>query len=541
MQKLQLPVNRREFIRHSLLSLAASHFFPLKSLAGLSALAATQNYLPIIEARSASTSDFTGDESDRAHEILWDKDNYIQRRGGIPAPSLFAETVVVGGGMSGLISAYLLRDKKPVLLEQASRFGGNSKGEVFMGSPFSIGAAYISVPDAQSLSLRLLTELGLTQMGRLESDTTVIAQGRPVPKFWDGAAAPGAENQFRAFYALMKQINHSSYPELPYRNDRQGWDRLSFKDWTIRQFKTVHPYLAEFIELYCESSFAATASEVSAYQALNFLSADIAGIVALPGGNSMIAQKLLERLRASVPPANLQSGALVFDIAPNAQGVQICFEDAQRNLRTIQARNCVYAAPKFTAEKVIRGMDPNQARAIEQIEYRAYVVGNIVLKKPVNPPAYDVFSLQGQPPADPSAMHPSDRAFSDFCFANWAYPNASSPTVLTAYKAYPYQGARQFLFNPASHKKHVDLFAAEAMKILPLIGMNGGDIAGIRVSRWGHAIPVAATGLLSSGVLDRASTPIAGRIFFANQDCFANPSFESALLASSRAAQLVRR
>lgn len=539
---MDLNVNRREFIRHSLLSLAASHFFPLKSLASLSALAISQNYSPIVETRSPSTADFTGDELDRAHEILWDKDNYIRSRGGIPAPSLVADTVVVGGGMSGLISAYLLRDRKPVLLEQASRFGGNSKGEVFMGSPFSIGAAYISVPDAQSQSMRLLTELGLTQMGRLESDTTVIAQGRPVPKFWEGAAAPAAQNQFRTFYALMRQINQSSYPELPYQNDRQGWDRLSFKDWAIRQLGgTVHPLLAEFIELYCESSFAATASEVSAYQAINFLSADIAGIVAFPGGNSMIAQKLLERLRASVPAANLQSGTLVIDIAPNGQGVQICLEDASRRLRTIQARNCIYAAPKFTAEKVIRGMDPNQVRAIEQIQYRAYVVGNIVLKKPFNPPAYDVFSLQGQPPAEPSAMHPSDRAFSDFCFANWAYPSAATPTVLTAYKAYPYEGARQFLFSPSSHQKHVTQFANEASKILPLIGMNAGDIAGIRVSRWGHAIPVAAPGLLSSGVLDRASAPIGGRVFFANQDCFANPSFESALLASVRATQLARR
>jgi protoporphyrinogen oxidase len=541
---MDFPVNRRAFIRNSLASLAAMHFFPMKGLAQLAPAAAAinaPNPYPLINVPSASTSDYTGDEFDRAHEALWDKEGYLSARGGIPAPSIAADTVVVGGGMSGLISAYFLRDRKPIILEQASRFGGNSKGEIFGGSPFSIGAAYISTPEPQSKSAQLLSELGMIPMGRPETDTSVIAQGRPVPKFWEGAAAPGYENQFKTFYSQLRQIAAQSYPEIPYRSDPQGWDRQSFKDWVVHRFGSIHPLLAEFLELYCESSFAATASEVSAYQALNFLSADIAGIVAFPGGNSMITQKLVDRLRAALPPGNLQSGALVIDIAPNAQGVQICFEDASRKLRTIQARNCVYAAPKFTAEKVIRGIPAPQVQAIEQIEYRAYVVGNIILKKPLNPPAYDVFSLLGAPPQEPTAMHPSDRAFTDVCFANWAYPSATTPAVLTAYKAYPYQGARQFLFSPTSHAKHQQAFAAEAAKILPLIGMNAGDIAGVRVTRWGHAIPVAARGLLSSGALDRASAPIANRIFFANQDCFANPSFESALESSWRATQLARR
>jgi hypothetical protein len=190
---------------------------------------------------------------------------------------------------------------------------------------------------------------------------------------------------------------------------------------------------------------------------------------------------------------------------------------------------------------VIREVEPAQLQAIDQIQYRAYIVGNIILKRPIRPAGYDVFLLQGTPPPEPSAMRPSTRAFTDFCFANWSYPSANAPTVLTAYKAFPYQGARQFLFNPLSHQKHMESFAAEAAKILLVLGLQNSDVAGIRMTRWGHAIPVAARGMLSSGILDRASAPLGGRVFFANQDCFANPSFESALEASWRASQLARR
>src|SRR5262245_36463284 len=68
---------------------------------------------------------FSGDSPDRAHGVLWDKQGYLARKGPLPPPEENVPLVVVGGGMSGLLSAYLLRDLRPVILERAERFGGN--------------------------------------------------------------------------------------------------------------------------------------------------------------------------------------------------------------------------------------------------------------------------------------------------------------------------------------------------------------------------------------------------------------------------------
>jgi hypothetical protein len=60
-------------------------------------------------------------------------------------------------------------------------------------------------------------------------------------------------------------------------------------------------------------------------------------------------------------------------------------------------------------------------------------------------------------------------------------------------------------------------------------------VISLRISRWGHALPLAEKGLYNSGVLQRASAPIKDRIFFANQDNWANPCFETAVSAAYNA------
>ncbi len=104
---------------------------------------------------------FSGDDFSRPHHILWDKKSYIESIGGLTKPIRKEELVIIGGGMSGLMSAYLLRDKKPVILEQASRFGGNAKGEAWKGLQYSIGAAYLIKPDQDSGPYKLLKDLGI--------------------------------------------------------------------------------------------------------------------------------------------------------------------------------------------------------------------------------------------------------------------------------------------------------------------------------------------------------------------------------------------
>src|SRR4051812_897795 len=72
-----------------------------------------------------SQDGFSGDQPQaRAHPVLWSKPSRDEIAF---APSEKAPLVIIGGGMSGLITAYLLRAHRPIVLEQASQLGGNAK------------------------------------------------------------------------------------------------------------------------------------------------------------------------------------------------------------------------------------------------------------------------------------------------------------------------------------------------------------------------------------------------------------------------------
>ena len=67
------------------------------------------------------------------------------------------------------------------------------------------------------------------------------------------------------------------------------------------------------------------------------------------------------------------------------------------------------------------------------------------------------------------------------------------------------------------------------------------NLEDIRLARWGHALPLAARGLIADGTLETASRPVANRIFFAQQDNWANPCAEMAMATARHAAAAVRR
>src|SRR5690606_11249092 len=75
---------------------------------------------------------FSGDNPDDTHSVLWDIPGFLERKGisdfASTTPDERASLVIVGGGMSGLGTAWLLRDQNPVVLERAERMGGNARG-----------------------------------------------------------------------------------------------------------------------------------------------------------------------------------------------------------------------------------------------------------------------------------------------------------------------------------------------------------------------------------------------------------------------------
>lgn len=469
----------------------------------------------------SSTAEFTGDEPDPNHERLWNVDGYIQKAGGIPAPSETQNLVIIGGGLSGLISGYYMQSLKPLILEQASQFGGNSKGEAIGTSIYSLGPAYISIPEANSASAKMLNQIGAIKYAKLEKpqDKAVFLKEKYQPHFWLG----NQENSqvYQQWLKLLKNFEAGSSRNISVLN------KITMSLWIKNNFPQITPALYEYLEYYSWSSFGATLEEVAAGEFLSWQASEQHGVMVFAGGNSLITESLYEFLKNKVGVNQLRTKATVLKVIPGNGFVDIVVEESLFKLKTIRAKYAIMAAPKFVAKKIIATIPANQLRAMEQITYRSYMVGNVTLKKNITSKGFDLYCLNGRIPERPTPSKTMSQGFTDMIFANWAQNDKASPATITMYKAFPYQGARQFLLNPMAHNKHRDFMLIELKKYFPELGISADDIAAVRMTLWGHAVPVCQAGFASSKELELASQPI-GNIFFANQDNSISPSYESA-------------
>jgi len=510
---------------------------------------ANDNPIQNVSYSESSSLDFNGDNINRPHDILWNIDGYVAKKGGIPAPSISTGIVIAGGGMSGLLSAYHLQAHKPMLLEQDNVFGGNSKGENFDGSYYSIGAAYVTIPDEGSDVETFFKDTGIADKLKLESDTetSVNFKNNLMRDFWKGASDPENAAQFIAVEEEMRRIYNDAYPDIPWFEDSAisyeelcRLDKMTFDQWLDETFEVVHPHIREYFQAYCWSSFGGSIDELSAAQVLNFVTAEVDGVLALPGGNAYITQTLHTQLKANLPEGHVLAGAFVLRIHEQESGkVWVTFESKQGELITIECDQVVCAFPKFVAERVIVNIEPERVKAIQSLMWRGYIVTNVILDSSVKSPGFDIFNLNGKMQESPTPLNPPKKLATDICFGTWAQNDEVNHSVMTMYRPLPFEGARQFLFNPMAHQKHLIASQNEIAEFCKAVKIDAAKIKGYRLTRWGHSLPLAYVGTISDGTVQALIKPINDRIFFVNQDNWVNPAFECAFSEALTVAQKI--
>jgi len=542
---IKIAMQRRDFLKTTF-SVAALSSFSGKSLAQGSSW--VQNNIvddwPIARLRSTENNslDFNGDDINRPHDALWNIDGYIEKKGGEPAnPSEDLDVAIIGGGIAGLCSAYYLRDKKIALLEMDLRLGGNSKGELYKNSMYATGAAYLVEPDQKSHLGQLLTGLGIWDRARRESSdhTTVLYNQKFATPFWSGATDPAAQEQFAKIFKRLNEIGNDLNFSFA-GSEIQSLDNLTFEQWLVREFGEIHPHLQEYFQLYGWSSFCGSTDELSAYQYLGFICAETGQLMAFPGGNSYVAQAMAQRVRDAAGTQALRAGCTVLRVTVDGDSALVLYEDSFGAIKKIRAKKVVMACQKFVARRLLPQMPADQSEAIREIPYRAYLVGNILTKKSFKSPSYELYCLEGKVPPSPTAARKGHRSFTDICYGTWAQNDKVDHSVLTLYHGIPYDGARQFLFNPGSHDKYKSRYLQDVAPVLESMNLSSADIHGVRLTRWGHALPLARVGLLNSGIPQKASENLHGVVHFANQDNWANPCFETAHQSALEFARLIR-
>lgn len=498
---------------------------------------------PIQLVDGKSSIDFNGDNIDLPHEVLWNTEGFIQKMGGIPSPFEAHDVVIVGGGVSGLLASYKLLSYKPLLLEQDKVFGGNSKAERYKNSTYSIGAAYVTIPDDGDELDIFYKEVGLTTKFRHESDkeTLYLHQGKLKNDFWKGSSVTNelAKLDFIKVDAKLRDIYENSYPDIPWTKESaisleeyKRLDGITFKTWLDETFGDLHEHIYEYFQKYCWSSFTGSIDELSALQVINFVASEVDGVWGLPGGNAEICQTLFEKINQELGENQIRSNCFAINIEEKNDKIWVTYYNVlKKNLMTISANKVVVATPKFVARRIVKNIPNLQEKLMDNISYRGYIVTNVYLKNKIPSKSFDVFSFDGAMPETPAGMRPPKNYMTDICFGSWAENDGGEKTVLTMYRPLAFDGARQFLFSPFAHEKHLNKSREELQIFLNSLNLTLQDVESFRLTRWGHSLPFATKDFLAKDLDKILNTPINGKIFFANQDNYINPAFECSFQA----------
>jgi hypothetical protein len=479
------------------------------------------------------------------------------------------DVLVVGGGIAGLTVAFRLRNRNVLLLEASPDVGGVSKSETWNGLEYATGAAYIIDPDPDSEDARelagfkLLEELDLRARGedltknrtlqrRLSGDANhcIFSNRRVVPE----AEVYTLRN--RRFFEHV--LDSDEYPSVPPEDPAlvEALDRVSFRRFLEdaalqrsiygRSVGSISRLGWEAIEYYCWGAFGTTARETSAYHGLNFFAAEFGAVLVYPGGNGFITKRLAERIRLD-KPQRIRTGSWTLRIEKDSAGFHTTtWEDGR--LHRYRARSVVFSAPLFLAPRIIPSLPEAQRKAIGTLDYRSYVVANVLLRRPANRifsnPAfrngYELTRVHGMDVANVPAEDISRRkVYSDAILADFAAGRHPTHAVLTVYRPYPYGSGRSSLLNLTYDEMDAEI-RREVLAGFGPHGLRAEDIEGVRLTRWGHPMIVTRPGQLADGTMRAASQSQPG-LYFAHTDVQGAPAYENALAAAFDAVDAVTK
>lgn len=473
-------------------------------------------------------------------------------------PSEDVSIAIVGGGLSGLSTAYLLRQHHPVVLEFRDRFGGNAQGEEWSKSRYSLGTAYFIAPDKGDFLETLYLELGLDRAMRFAGPgDPVELNGVIRDDFWTGKGLPPEElPAFKRYAEVVQYMAKERYPDIPLPKGKDNqWirdldQRTFLQDVEMQMGIPMTPLLKAGVQGYFYSSFNFGMQQISAASGWNFVAAEEYGRWVLPGGVSFMAEalwrKLLE-LEADAPagcrPYHLRAGCRVVDVRISGEHVLVSYRNPQGELRTMRAQQVVMANSKHIAKHVLQGLsagNPDQWNAMNSIPNAAYLVINILLNARIDRDFYDLFLLEDGVhfPVEAGQIYAQHRVM-DVIDGDYARRTDPPRSVLTLYWPLPFHIGHFDLIQPDSYVRYAERLAPKLREILGLLAVPESAVQQVRMTRWGHSMPTAMPGLIGDGTCERASRPIEDKVFFVNQDNWALPAVETCLLEAQTASERI--
>ncbi|MEO5665641.1 MAG: NAD(P)/FAD-dependent oxidoreductase [Nocardioides sp.] len=265
------------------------------------------------------------------------------------------DTVVIGGGVTGLTAAWRLTEagQDVVVLEARDRVGGRLRSERHDGSLFEIGGQWVS-PDQEAL-IGLLDELGLETYSRHREGESVYVDRAGVARRFTGEDLPVDEQTGKEIERIIGVIDDLAAhmdPDRPWEHPQADrLDRVSFAQWLDEQ--TDDQEARDNIALYLGpamltkptwsfSALTAVLMSASAGSFTNLVDADFILDKRVVGGLASVPAALAERLGDRV---RLSSD--VTQVAWDSEGATVTVNGEQ-----LRATSVVLALPPTHVRRI---------------------------------------------------------------------------------------------------------------------------------------------------------------------------------------------
>ena len=485
-----MTANRRDFIKFVVAGSVAAGC-PID----LSLLAAETATIPTVE----------GEDNRICHQV---RDGKVFTR---PPVSARHDVVIVGGGVSGMTAAYLLRGRDFLLLEKEPHWGGNAYLMEYQGNAYATGSAFLEKSeDAYSFA----KEIGLEPLPVNDRDSTII-NGEWIANTWaDGLDklpySASIREGFKKFKKDMLAIDlkkrGNELYSVPFSDFMKGYP-AEVKQWW---------------DNYGPSNWGAPTEDTAAalgVDEIQLIGGDtVPDFYTWPGGLGAITKKLGEILQPKFAD-HMQAGATTVAVVPGDNEVQVTYMQGAE-LKTVGAKAVIMATPKFITRRIVQGLPQKQDDAMHQMRYIPYAVVNLIFDKPVFNKSYDTWC--------------PGNTFTDFIVADWTIRNQpgyqQKYNILSCYTPMSEEDRGYLLTEPGTRKKAVSVLN-DFQKLFP--GSNVDPIE-VHIYRRGHPLYMSTPALYTK-VQPLVRAPM-DRVFFANTDSEGAESTTSKAIVAARRA-----
>ena len=248
-------------------------------------------------------------------------------------------------------------------------------------------------------------------------------------------------------------------------------------------------------------------------------------------------------VRPECRPHFLRGRCRVIDVRPRGERLQVTYYDASQNLRSISARFVIMAGSKHIAKYVLYDLehwDWDKLQAMNQISTSAYLVANVLLQSPIERDFYDCFLLGDgvHYPMNSEALE-QNPIVTDMLRGDYTREHGPR-SVLTLYWPLSFATGRVSLIIDEPWRHYTGLLVPQIRRMLSLLDVPESAVRQVRLTRWGHAMPIPRPGLIANGTVETAHRPIGNNLYFVNQDNWALPAVENSLLDAKAVTDTIR-